>query len=147
MGHSSPCRTVRLGLLLLPLLFLAIGCDGGKESIVSVSGKVTVKDKPVTKGSIAFYADESKGNKTSQVPVGQLGTDGTYTLECAAGSGAPVGWYKVTVNATVPSNPKDEYSTPKHLVNQKYADMKSTPLSVEVKQGAAAADYEFKIDP
>ena len=54
-----------------------------------------------------------------------------------------VGAYKVTVSASVPSDPKDEYSVPKSLINSKYSNPETSGLTAEVKEGAGS--YEFKV--
>ena len=51
----------------------------------------------------------------------------------------------VTVNASVPSDPKDEYSEPKLLHDKAYTEPATTSLSFEVKEGAGSGAYDLKL--
>lgn len=134
-----------------PLLMLAFavavvapGCGGPDEvgATLPVSGTILVVDKPLESGTVTFHPDASKGNTTQHIAVGTVNV-GDYKMAIGAKSGVLPGWYKVTVHATVPSNPKDEYSVPKSLINEKYAAADRTPLTAEVKEGGGP--YDFKV--
>jgi len=126
------------------LLGLTAGCGGGRGS-VSVSGKVTYDGKPLTVGSVSYHPDASKANTGKAILVGPIDAQGQYTLTDAGKPGVPPGWYKVTVTAGVPSNPKDEYSLPKSLIPTKYNEPGQTPLAIEVKAGAASGAYDLTL--
>ena len=134
-------------LLTASLLFLS-GCgDGG--NLVSVSGKVTNDGKVLTTGTVTFYPDKNKGNTSQDIPIGQIGEDGTYTLYTGQRYGAPPGAYKVTVVAEEPraqGKAEDEYAIPKYLVRQDYLDVEQTPLFLEVKPGAPEGHYDLKLE-
>jgi hypothetical protein len=127
----------------LSIGLLAAGCSGeGGGKVVPVEGMVMVGNEPLKEGSIAFHPDESKGNKSGNPSVGTI-TDGKFNLTTGGQVGAPVGYYKVTVNSSAPSDPKDEYSVPKSLINSKYENPETSGLTAEVKEGAGS--YEFKV--
>jgi hypothetical protein len=134
-------------LLLVGLLACIAGCGGGGASkLIPVKGKVTLNGQPLAAGTLTFHPDESKGN-TAKLPMPPVGTikDGEYTLATGKFDGAPPGWYKVTVHADVPSNPKDEYSEPRSLINRAYNEPYSTALQVEVKPDAPPGWYDLKL--
>ena len=131
---ESP-NTVSL-VVVLSVSVLILGCSSDEIGVtIPVSGKVVLKEVPIKAGSVTFYPDKAKNNKTPFVPTGTISETGTYTLSIQGKDGAPAGWYKVVVNATVPSNPKDPYSTPKMIAPKKYSQEATTDLSVEVKPG------------
>jgi hypothetical protein len=122
-----------------------------------VSGKVTLKNAPLTGGNVTFVPDESKGNKSKFSPGGQIGSDGTFTLTTEGKSGAPLGWYKVTVFASTPGmgGPATVDPTPGKVaplnpagavhVDPKYQDAAKTPVSLEVVASPGAGAYDVKI--
>jgi hypothetical protein len=150
---SPSAPSVRRPLFFCCLLGVAVaaGCSKGGQQ-VPVKGKITLGDKPLKlkdpqKGSVTFYPDKDKGNTSTGLPVGELNAEGEYELSWNGKPGAPTGWYKVVVVANEPTNPKDPYSIPRPLVNRKWADEKTTDLSVEVVSGAAEGAYDFKVGP
>jgi len=123
------------------LVLLVAGC-GSKGA--SVSGTVAFTDgKPVKNGSLTFHPDSGKGNKHKNPVVGVIDAEGKYALS-AGKEGVPLGWYKVTVVSTVPSDPKNEYSLPKDLLPVKYKEVGTTDIAIEVKVGGS---YDIKIAP
>lgn len=149
--HSRVLALLRVVALLFTVgcFTLSTGC-GGEAKTVPVSGKVLLDGKAITvekpkEAAVNFYADESKGNTLTKLPVAMVDASGTYTLTTNGKPGAPVGWYKVTVNYSTPANPKDEYSVRTRLVNEKYVDPKTTPLTIEVKDGAGPDAYDLKV--
>jgi len=138
-------RVAAFGLwVALSLTFCGCG-SGGNEKLAAVAGKVTVSGSPLTSGAVTFQPDTAKGNLTQQIPVGMLNAEGRYELMSATKKGAPPGWYKVTVSAQAPIDPKDPYAPPKHLVNPKYSDAGTSGLAVEVVANAAPGAYDFDV--
>lgn len=122
---------------------LAAGCgSGGVGKTVPVEGTVTLGGQPLKTGTITFHPDAAKGNTFKQLPVGTI-QDGKYKLAVGAKDGAPPGWYKVTIESSVPSNPKDEYSEAKSVISEMFANPAVTTLTAEVKDGGGP--YDFKV--
>jgi hypothetical protein len=117
------------------------GCGGPK--LVPVSGTVMLDGKPLSHCGVSFSADTSKGNKGALSSVGRLDARGQYTLRTfgvkasEGGTGAPVGWYKVTLRV----GPGD----PDLKVNPNYLDPNKTPLSIEVVADPAPDAYDLKL--
>jgi len=93
---------------------------------------------------VTYHPDTAKGNKNT-FPFPPLGAikEGKYTLGTGKQEGAPAGWYKVTVNASLPS--KEEYGVPTPVVGAPFDKVETTPLSVEVKADAAPGSYDLKV--
>ena len=135
----SRCRLACFGLFCAG--FSLFGCGSGEVRTVPASGTVTIGKEKLQSGSIAFHPDSSKGNTATAVPTGEI-ENGSYKLSTSGKDGAPVGSYIVTVNSSVPINPKDEYSETKSLINKKFATPKDSPLRAEVKDGGGPYDFE-----
>jgi hypothetical protein len=131
-------------VLVVTALVLA-GCGSDGPKLVPVSGTVTVEDKPLTTGSVVFKPDGSKGNTSQRVIVGLIKEDGTYTLVTGKKEGAPLGWYKVAVQASEPIDPKNIRAAPKSLVSKKYTVPETSGLSVEVVDSPAEGAYDLKL--
>jgi hypothetical protein len=130
----------RLTAMLICLIL--VGCQAAApEPLVPVKGKVTIKGKPLTTGTIVFHPDRDKGNTSKQEPRATISEDGTYDLESNDEPGAPSGCYKVTVYAM-----KNQGSTkpPIWLASQKYADVKSSGLTAEVG-GDSTKSFDFDL--
>ena len=140
---SKGSRLLALSCALAVVLIGNSGCSSG-ASLQSVSGKVTVDNSPLTSGSVRFVPDSSRGNKAGVEPVGQIGSDGKYTLYTNGKAGAPAGWYKVTVDATEQPDSTKPFSG-KSLVNKKYTRAETTDISVEVVSSAKDGDYDLKL--
>lgn len=130
-------------VIILPLLS---GCGGDEIGrTVPVTGKVLVGDAPLTKGTVAFWPDESKGNQSKFEAVGEIGTDGNFTLYTRGKPGAPTGWYKVTVVASSEPDPNAPYAPPKLVVNPNFVTKEKTSLKAEVVENPAPDAYTFKL--
>ena len=129
---------------LLAVVALAAGCQGVANGLAPVSGVLTVSAKPVPNGTVTFYPDASKGNASPHQPCGVLGADGRFTLSVPGGHpGAPPGWYKVVVYAV--DNPQPGRPN-KYWAAKKYADIATTPLSVEVIDKPEPGRYDRSLD-
>ncbi|MFO0908870.1 MAG: carboxypeptidase-like regulatory domain-containing protein [Isosphaeraceae bacterium] len=131
-------------MLLVPALLalLPLACGGGGPEMGSVSGKVTYKSQPLTKGTITFVSQKGGRNAT-----GQIGSDGTYTLQTEnPGDGAEVGDYKVTISAKeeqildyIPPKPVP----PKYLAPEKFEKPDTSGLTAAVKSGRNTFDFNL----
>jgi hypothetical protein len=132
----------RLPLLLAVVLCTATGCGG--LSLVPVKGMVKLGDKPFTVGGVMFIPDASKGNTAHVACSGWLGADGRFELRTAGveasqvGTGAPLGWYKVTYI--------DRRDTAAVKVPARYLRAETTPWSVEVVADPQPDRYHFTLE-
>src|SRR5262245_60610818 len=122
------------------------GCGGVRR--VPVSGTVTLDDKPLNGGYLVFSPDTAKGN-THRISCTSPIKDGRYSLETngvtrsESGSGVPLGWYKVTFRILTEGT-KKKPQAPLN-VNDKFKNVETTPLSVEVKDKPELGAYDFKL--
>lgn len=131
------------GLCLLILSLALAGC-GRAEVLGPVSGRVTFKDAPVTKGFIVFTNLE-KG-VTIQAPLDE---DGRYTVEMARGPGLPLGTYQVSVIPPLPEVTTSWPMAPPKLpsyanIPEKYRDTRTSELTVEVIAAGVVFDVAMK---
>jgi hypothetical protein len=130
-------------LIVAAALLPGAGCKNDGERLAAVSGTMTVEGKPVPSGTVTFYPDEAKGNKTKHLPNGTLDAEGRYELFVPGGKkGAPTGWYKIVVYAVDDPQPGKPN---KYFANPMYADIGSTTLAVEVVDKPEAGRYDFKL--
>jgi hypothetical protein len=144
VASSTQTSWTRRLFAILPVLALLLptGCDSA-GSLQKVSGKVTVDGAPLTTGTVRFVPDKEKGNKTTTEPTGQIGADGTYSLMTDGKSGAPAGWYKVTINASeIPESSKP--FSGKSLVAPKFNDPAASGLSIEVVASPKPGAYDLQ---
>ncbi len=120
---------------LLVLCLASCGSDPVGKT-VPVKGKITVDGKALTKGSVAFWPDEAKGNKSTFTPGAQVGEDGSFELYTNMKRGAPPGHYKVTVMAQTESDSTAPTKS-KLLVPEGVTKKETTTLLVEVTEDPA----------
>jgi hypothetical protein len=152
---TNTSRTFSGTLLLAACAVSCLGC-GGKEKIVSVTGRVTHNDNPVPNITVSFVPQEAT---ETGVSTGKTDENGRYKLYVAktGGSGAVVGSHKVWVSLpreTAKPVDKDEKMVKKReekknkkkgslaaetlpadtaQILKKYGRLDKTPLTVEVK--------------
>ena len=120
-------------VLLLPLFLLcAVGCSKGKSTPASVSGKVTLKDQPVTGGTVTFHF-ENDGTLAGTYRA-EIGTDGTYGLTSLPAGEAKVSIETESINTAGRPKP-EEYGKRRGRV------MKSSPAPSGVEVGKAQTKY------
>ena len=131
--------TILVGLWSIPL----VGCDSGYKRI-PVSGNVTLDGKPLQGGVLLFHADSSKGNNIRASCTGPV-KDGHFTLVTSGvqkndtGSGAPMGWYKVTLITDLPG-------TPIINVAPKYLQPETTPVAIEIVENPQPGASDIQLD-
>jgi hypothetical protein len=111
-------------LCLLPLL---LGCKPEPAPVARVHGKVTVNGQPLRGGVIVFAPDEKRGNR-GPLSHASIQDDGSYELGAKEGSGASLGWQRITLTAPPENNA---------LVAgmEKYRNPDLSGLTYEVKPG------------
>jgi hypothetical protein len=146
----SPAVCLRAGSFVT--LVVAVvgmgGCQDPPTPTFPVSGKVTVQKKPLTTGIVTFFPDASKGNTSKESAVGYVGADGTYKLSTSGRDGAPLGWYKVTVNSQpVPTaEPTGFKDAPKgQPINSKYLKPDASGILIEVTDPPKPGAYDIDL--
>ena len=130
------------------LAFAALlGCSGGSEKFIPVSGVVTEAKRPLARGAVSLHPDREKGNKSLHHPTGTIDAQGRYIMFTAGREGAPAGWYKVVVFSSEPVEIKGKAhpGMPKSLINVRYNQSQTTPLTIEVKPDASPGSYDFDL--
>jgi hypothetical protein len=125
--------------ILTALLFVAAwGCGsiGSSEqlpTLIPVTGKVTYKGRPVTKGLIRFEP-EGYGRPAR----GQLQSDGSYVLTTTkAGDGAVAGAHRVTIAASDKSLANDR-------AFRKYGSPSTSKLTAEVDSDHTEHNFDLQ---
>lgn len=136
-------QSSRLAVLAVFLAALA-GCGSASE-LASVEGKVTFAGNALTTGAVTFHPDALKGNKTAHIPHGEIDAQGNYRLLSATKPGAPPGWYKVTVRATKPFDPKRPTAPEEWLIPKKYGDPQKSGLAIQVVDTPAPGAYDLPL--
>lgn len=140
------CRSVWLaglrGFVFATAATLIIGCGPSRPPIARVQGMVTFEGKPLSRGTVTFIPDRSRGTK-GRMAIGSIGPDGRFVMQSyAMDDGALVGFHKVTVSCLedppapaegAPAVPRGE---PKSLIPLRYNDPEKSGLTVEVKPRA-----------
>lgn len=127
-----------VGLCIFGVAFA--GCGDGSNAI-PVAGKVTLDGQPLSTGTVTFHADASQGNSEGGIAAAVIDAQGQYEML------ASPGWYKVTVMAEKP-RPEDgpeAYAEPEYLVPEQYISVDKTPLSLEVKTGGSASEFDLEL--
>jgi hypothetical protein len=147
---------VRLGLLLLLVVTLMVGCGQKSNAPAQVSGKVTYKGQPVPGGDLAFHSQNGVAHTF-------LKPDGTFDL-----AELPTGTMKVTVDTEFlntsthrPAYPGSQgkggstmdpskmqggapakVSSGEYMkIPQKYANPNTTDLTVTIQAGKNSHDF------
>lgn len=103
------------------------GCSDGRPTRVAVSGKVLIDGKPLTKGIVQLVPEGSRP------AAGKLDSEGRFTLtsyDDDVGDGVVLGTHRVMVVAKEMLSE----SKAKWLAPPKYADLRSSGLSVEITE-------------
>ena len=137
---------MRSKLFTLGLLFCAAGCG---DNLVSVSGKVTLNDKPLPNATVIFHPHSEKPNP-GPGSHGKTNDKGEFTLTLMTRevNGAVPGKHKVSITAyegddKVPSSGSDMKVFGKALVPEKYNG--KTELTFDVPAGGTtSANFDLK---
>jgi hypothetical protein len=145
-GTPTSGQTIFRGLVF-PLAVLGLsGCGLSGPKLVPVQGKVTLTDgTPIAYGHVILHPDVSKGNTSKEICQGTI-QDGSYTIMTGARKGAPVGAYKVSIEAAKDVNPDNPYFT-EWLADEKYLDPNRSNLTMEVVEDPGPSRYDFKLNP
>lgn len=144
---AARSRRAARGSAALLLLALA-GCgekDKGWPKRYPVSGKVLVDGRAAVRATIAFHLLSPGPDGKSYGPSTFTDDGGAFKLTTfEAGDGAPPGEYAVTGVANYVVKGGQDVPVP-DLLNGKYADPKTTPLKVTVREEPnALAPFDLK---
>jgi hypothetical protein len=132
--------------MLVMFLGAICGCGGSSGPTYTgptgtAQGKVTFKGQPVTEGRVVFFSPPYSA-------VGDLQSDGTYTLKWQGRSSIPIGDYKVYIEPPRPpaATGDDAPATISHpSIPDKYQLSSTTDLTASVKEGEnAIPDLDMK---
>ena len=146
MPTPSPLSRRLLGLTFAALVLATlIGCSKDPMNAASVKGKVFLDGQPLTKGSVRFVPDKSKGNTAGVEPVGTIGATGEYELITNGKPGAPLGSYFVcVVSGEIPDSSKP-FDVPKGGPAPRFAQPETSKLAVDVVAAPADGAYDLKV--
>jgi hypothetical protein len=137
------CGTIRLAVLLLPIL-LFVGC-GYRSSLerVYVSGKASYAGKPIEVGQIRFIPIEPT---RAPITVENI-RDGAYETETSGG--VPIGTFRVEMKMFDPEEYKNAPRVPgapavKQLLPDKYN--RESELTIAIDSGSDSIEHDFVLD-
>ena len=144
-------RTVSIlaaGALVAFTLAALPGCGKSGPKTVSVSGKVTYKGKPVSKGNVVFQPVDVPKGQPFRPSRGEIREDGSYSLCTFDKDDGPMpGKYRVVIRSLI-SGPSPENPTAPHIwaVPQRYTNAQTTPLEATIPEdadGGMVFDFEL----
>ena len=139
-NSASNAAAVRCLIVTVGLAFFAVGCG---KPVSYVTGQVTMDDKPLPGGGIAFHPVDR-----GPVAYGTIDSEGHYTLDVGDGNGLPPGEYIVTVVGMGPLPPllADGTQMPgKILTPTRYGDRELSDLKASIKPGRNEVNLSLKI--
>ena len=146
LGNTMTGRIVPWGLVVSLAAIGVSSCGPSGPKLVPVQGKVTLKDgTPVAYGHIILHPDAGRGNTSKEVCQGTI-RDGSYIIMTGAKKGAPLGAYKVSIEAAKDVDPNNPYFT-EWLADEKYVDPERSKLTTEVVENPEPGRYDFKLSP
>jgi hypothetical protein len=116
------------------LLFVLSGCGEELPKTVSVVGKVTFKDQPLTEGTVTFMPLTIPSGLPSRPAVGALRAEGTYRLSTfRPDDGAVPGEYLVVIQSIVATTPVNEFQRNRvSRIPERYGDVNRSGLRATV---------------
>ncbi len=127
-------------MFLIPVV-CCVSCSSG-TSYNPVHGKVLYKNEPIEGVLVTFHPKQKKA--LTDLPTGQTGEDGAFTLMTGKGEGAPEGEYVVTFYC-LQEAPEKKKAKPRGMVMQKldledrfkgaYAKEEKSNFTVVIKSG------------
>lgn len=121
----------------LAFVALLVGCEKKAQypKRHPVSGRVLVDGKPVVRAVVAFHPTSPHADGKSYGASTFTDEDGVFRMTTIeSGDGAVPGEYVMTVVANYVAKGDLDVTVP-DLLKGKYADPKTSPLRVEVKEG------------
>jgi hypothetical protein len=141
-------RLLSLGICAFCFVAMISGCgDEPGPDFAPVTGVVKINGRPQRALLLRFTPDPEKGNGLPAVATGTSDAEGKYTLKYEfrgeEGTGAPVGWHRVSViDTSVGHTPQGQQPKPSAVPYQ-YSNPSTTPLTKEVKPGDQTINIEI----
>lgn len=139
---------------LVACLIASVGC-GGEPTLYPVTGKITLGGKPYDRLIVYFRPINRKVDKYN-LGVGETDAQGQLGMRSSAGSGIPVGHYRVAFTCLVQKSNRqptpnldqkaDDNSTFEtlELVPDPFNDGENSPIEFEVTAGGSNVfDYDI----
>jgi hypothetical protein len=122
------------------------GGDPGRDAFPGVIGTVTWKGKPAAGWQVTFTQLGGDPDETPITGNAKVTADGTFAVYgTRRGPGLKAGKYYVTFEPAAPLVVDAKASPPENTVPEKYRKLRTTPLSVTVKDGETNR-FEFKVE-
>jgi len=141
-------------------LILLLGCGGSDgPQLAECSGSVVFNGQAISNADVTFFVDKSP------IAIGTTDSSGAFSLKTGSRSGAPLGKAKVSISKSAESGtvaggasmkPEEMQKMQMAAMSQKktsgkspipsrYADPKSSNLTVEVTADAKKNVYDFQL--
>jgi hypothetical protein len=122
-------------LLLGASLFCCVSCKhDARKPVYPVVGKVLFRGTPAEGATVTLHPLEVDLLKTPK-PGAQVQKNGEFRLSTYQSyDGAPPGRYAVTIVYPSPERKENDENVGPDLLQGRYADPKTTPLKVEIKE-------------
>lgn len=133
---TSRRRVVLLSGLVLTTLWGCGGPAAPKREYADVTGKVTYKSKPLTKGKVMFQPP------TGAMVAGDIQSDGSYSLKGVIGPNTVTIVDRPELGETDANKPESR-QMPKSTIPEIYGTPGSN-LKFDVKAGNNTADFNLK---
>lgn len=131
---SQLSRGVRFVVLVVLAMGLASCGRGDRKAVYPVRGKVFFKGRAAEGAWVTLVPLDGDANVPR--PGAQVKRNGSFRLSTYANyDGAPAGRYAVTIVYRSPEKKVDGDNAGPDLLRGRYADAKTTPLRVEIKDG------------
>ncbi len=130
-NNHNALALMKVGATLLALAAVA-GCGEGPAS--TVTGVVTLDDKPLDHGTVTFLPTEGGAGATATIT-----SDGTFEARTGSAEGLVPGEYIVTVQARtdpVVSHPDAEPMPGKLITPERYSSSGTTTLKATIQSGS-----------
>jgi len=127
---------------LIVFCSLLVGCG---PNHVGVEGTIKVGGAPLTTGDVSYHPTNSKDKSDKAVGHSPIDAQGKYKLFTDGNPGVPPGSYKVVIHASPPPDAANPYAIPAPLIDKKYTELATTPLTVEVASGNSPDKYNLEV--
>lgn len=117
-------------------------CAGCSNAPATVTGKVTLDGKPLTKGNVTFTSSSGQGVPAS----GVIQPNGNYSLFTGTDAGLLPGDYIVTIGAAEipPATSVIDEPLPVLITPAKYNSRDTTDLKAKVVAGSNTFNFDLK---